>query len=146
MSELIGICRAKKIMEKIEEIPKAKISKSTGIEGDARGRKRGRQVTILFEEDWLEACRDINYELHWTCRRANLFVRGIRGPQKEGSIVQIGDVELTIHSETDPCEVMENAHKGLRRALESGWRGGVCCSVLKEGNISIGDKVSILDN
>ena len=146
MSELIGICRAKIIMGKIEELLKAKISKSTGIEGDARGRKRGRQVTILFEEDWLDACRDINYDLHWTCRRANLFVRGIRGPQKEGSIVRIGEVELKIHCETDPCEVMEKTQKGLRRALESGWRGGICCSVLKEGSISIGDKVSILDN
>ncbi len=146
MSELIGICRAKIIMGKIEELLKAKISKSTGIEGDARGRKRGRQITLLFEEDWLDACRDISHELHWTCRRANLLVRGIRGPQKEGSIVRIGEVELKIHCETDPCEVMEKTQKGLRRALESGWRGGICCSVLKEGSISIGDKVSILDN
>ena len=146
MAKLIGIARAPKIMAPLEEINETVISKESGIDGDARGRKRGRQITILFEDDWLDACNDINENLPWTTRRANLLVRGMRGPQKEGNIIKIGKVQLKICSETDPCDVMENTKPGLRKALEPLWRGGVSCEVKQGGDISIGDEVEISDN
>ena len=58
MSELIGIAITRKIMGKMEEIESANVSISSGIEGDARGKKRNRQITILFEDDWYDACKD----------------------------------------------------------------------------------------
>ena len=143
MPEIIGIAIAKKLMGEIEELKTVYVSVESGINGDARGRKRNRQITILFEDDWGDACKDINENLHWTSRRANLLVSGLRGPQKEGSIIEIGDIKLMVCFETDPCEVMEKTFKGLRKALEPGWRGGVCCSVLSGGKLSIGDKLSI---
>ena len=143
MPEVIGIAIAKKLMGEIEELKTVDVSIESGINGDARGRKRDRQVTILFEDDWAEACKDINENLHWTSRRANLFVSGLRGPQKEGSIIEIGDIKLKISFETDPCDVMEKTYQGLRKALEPGWRGGVCCSVLSGGKLAIGDKLII---
>ncbi len=84
-----------------------------------------------------------NKDLHWTKRRANLFVKGMRGPQKEGDIIEIGNIKLKVSFETDPCEVMESTYQGLRQALEPKWRGGVCCSVIDGGIISLGDKVQI---
>ena len=143
MSELIGIAITRKIMGKMEEIESANVSIASGIEGDARGKKRNRQITILFEDDWYDACKDIDKDLHWTKRRANLFVKGMRGPQKEGDIIEIGNIKLKVSFETDPCEVMESTYKGLRQALEPKWRGGVCCSVIDGGIISLGDKVQI---
>ena len=143
MPDLIGIAIARKIMETMEELPMAEVSVENGIEGDARGRKRGRQVTVLFEDDWKDACKDINEDLHWINRRANLFVNGYRGPQEEGSIIKIGDVKLKICSETDPCEMMDKTQIGLRKVLEPNWRGGVCCTVISAGKISLGDKVNI---
>ena len=89
MSELIGIAITRKIMGKMEEIESANVSISSGIEGDARGKKRNRQITILFEDDWYDACKDIDKDLHWTKRRANLFVKGMRGPQKAMTICLI---------------------------------------------------------
>ena len=59
MSELIGIAITRKIMGKMEEIESAHVSISSGIEGDARGKKRNRQITILFEDDWYDACKDV---------------------------------------------------------------------------------------
>ena len=143
MPDLIGIAIARKIMGTMEELPMAEVSVENGIEGDARGRKRGRQVTVLFEDDWKDACKDINEDLHWINRRANLFVNGYRGPQEEGSIIKIGDVKLKICSETDPCEMMDKTQIGLRKVLEPNWRGGVCCTVISAGKISLGDKVNI---
>ena len=59
MSELIGIAITRKIMGKMEEIDCAHVSILSGIEGDARGKKRNRQITILFKDDWYDACKDI---------------------------------------------------------------------------------------
>ena len=83
----------------MEEIESANVSILSGIEGDARGKKRNRQITILFEDDWYDACKDIDKDLHWTKRRANLFVKGMRGPQKEGDIIEIGNIKLKVSFE-----------------------------------------------
>ena len=60
-----------------------------------------------------------------------------------GDIIEVGNIKLRVSFETDPCEVMEATHQGLRKALEPKWRGGVCCSVIDGGIISVGDKVQI---
>ena len=55
MPEVIGIAIAKKLMGDIEELKTVDVSVESGINGDARGRKRNRQITILFEaslNDW----------------------------------------------------------------------------------------------
>ena len=44
MSELIGIAITRKIMGNMEEIESAIVSISSGIEGDARGKKRKQKV------------------------------------------------------------------------------------------------------
>ena len=72
MPEVIGIGIARKLMGDIEELNSAEVSIENGIAGDARGKKRNRQITILFEDDWKEACKEIKKGLHWTNRRANL--------------------------------------------------------------------------
>ena len=141
MPELIGIAVAPKLLANMEEVTDARIEVETGIDGDARGRKRRRQVTILFQDDWNDACQDLKVDLPWTTRRANLFVSGIRSPQIEGQIIRINDVELEVNIETVPCELMDKQHLGLKGSLEPNWRGGLCCSVIKRGKIKIGDQV-----
>jgi MOSC domain-containing protein YiiM len=59
----------------------------------------------------------------------------------EGQLLAIGQAVLEVTQETQPCSVMEAAHRGLRRALKPEWRGGVCCRVVKGGWIRIGDAV-----
>ena len=79
--------------------------------------------------------------MDWVERRANLYVRGMRSPQEEGGVFTIGDVTLEVAMETDPCEIMEGKRAGLRRAMTSGWRGGVCCVVKSGGAIALGQAV-----
>ena len=55
---LVGIARVHELGAALEELPSASISLERGIEGDARGAKYGRQVTVLFREGWEDACRD----------------------------------------------------------------------------------------
>lgn len=141
--KLIGIARAVELRAPLEEISQANITVESGIDGDARGRKPDRQVTVLFRESWQEACRELGAELPWVTRRANLLIEGVPAPQRAGGKIRIGDVTLAIMLETDPCYLMEKAHAGLKAALTPNWRGGVCCSVVSGGSVRVGDTVSI---
>jgi MOSC domain-containing protein YiiM len=113
-----------------------------GIGGDARGARAGRQVTVVFREGWEAACADLGVALPWIARRANLFIEGVPVP-REGKRLLIGAAVLEVTQETQPCEVMEAAHRGLRAALTPDWRGGVCCKVVKGGTIRVGDSVEV---
>jgi MOSC domain-containing protein YiiM len=142
--KLIAIAKATELRAPLQEMESSNITIEAGIDGDARGRKQDRQVTVLFRESWDDACRELGAELPWTTRRANLLVAGIAAPQGAGGKMRIGDVTLEITQETDPCFLMEQAHTGLKAALTPKWRGGVCCKVLSGGRIAVGDAVSIM--
>ena len=146
MATLIGIAKTSKLLAEMEELTEAQIEIDTGLQGDARGTKRQRQISILFEDDWKDACNELGADLSWITRRANLFVRGMRAPQVPGTRITIGNAELEVRVETEPCDLMDKQHKGLRAKLENDWRGGVCCSVREPGNIKIGDDVKIVTN
>lgn len=144
MGKLIGIARTAEKLGPMEETGRAAISVEAGIEGDARGRKLNRQVTVLFRDGWEDACRMLDMTLPWTTRRANLFVEGVTRPQDAGGRITIGDVVLEVTRETDPCQLMERAQAGLRDALTPAWRGGVCCRVVQGGEVAVGDAVNIV--
>lgn len=122
----------------------ASISVERGLEGDCRGRSARRQVTVLSREAWASACADLEADLPWTARRANLLVDSVPLAGAAGSRIQIGDLILEITGETRPCERMDEARPGLRAALTPDWRGGVTCRVIEGGCISVGDRVSLL--
>lgn len=146
MVELIGIAIAPKLLAPMQEKQTIAIEKETGLDGDARGRKRNRQVSVLFKEDWDEACRSLNTSLSWITRRANLFVSGMSSPRTPNQRIKINNVELVLNLETEPCDLMDKQHQGLQAALKPSWRGGICCSVIKGGTVSLGDKVLLLDS
>ncbi len=139
---IIGLAITPRIMAPMEAREQADISIDGGIDGDARGTKRRRQVSILFEQDWIDAVAETGEPMHWMERRANIFVSGMRSPQEEGGMFTIGDVTLEVVMETDPCEVMEEKRRGLMEAMTPDWRGGVCCKVVSGGHISIGDEIN----
>ena len=140
---LIGIARVAALRAPPEEIAFARVSVEAGIDGDARGKKRDRQVTILFRESWDDACRELGVALPWTTRRANLLVEGLPPPQQTRGKLRIGDVTLEVRLETDPCMLMERMHNGLKAALTPAWRGGVCCNVVTGGDIRLGNPVTL---
>ncbi|MBL8550182.1 MAG: MOSC domain-containing protein [Hyphomonadaceae bacterium] len=122
---------------------RAIIDREAGLPGDFRGRSPDAQITIVFAEDWAQACRELGADVPWLARRANLLVAGIANPQSAGGIVRIGAATLEIMSETDPCSRMDAAHQGLRAALTPQWRGGVRTRVLEGGGIGVGDAVRL---
>ncbi len=112
-----------------------------GLEDNAnQGGKR--QVTILGADRWEEMCRELGEDVDPRLRRANLYVRGIDLLKSRGLVLCIGDCRIRIFGETRPCHLMDEAHAGLRRALDPDWRGGVYGEVLTDADIAIGDAVS----
>jgi len=141
--KLIGIARTAEKRARMEEIPASAVSVEAGVAGDVRGRKPGRQVTVLFREGWDDACSDLNVSLPWTTRRANLYVEGVNRPRSIGGRICIGNVVLEVTQETAPCMLMEHFHKGLKGALTPDWRAGVSCNVISGGEIHVGDTVNL---
>ena len=128
------------------ETSNALVTTTTGVAQDVFGKPSKRQVTVFSAQQWQQACDELNIELPWTTRRANLLVEGLEfGPQYIGKVLHIGDLQLHITGETDPCKKMEMAQPGLEAALTPNWRGGVTCRVLNDANINIGDSVRITE-
>jgi hypothetical protein len=103
MGHLVGIARAYELGAPLEEMPAVSVFVEQGVEGDARGRKNGRQVTVLFREGWEDACRDVGADLPWITRRANLLLANVDWPREAGGVLRIGDVELQITMKRDPA-------------------------------------------
>ncbi|PST89281.1 MOSC domain-containing protein [Photobacterium jeanii] len=143
--ELLAIAKREKSRAPMEEMQHAKVTTAEGVVGDFRGKPGKRQVTVLSLDSWQDACQQVDTDLPWTLRRANLLVRGVRfSEQNVGDVIQIGDLKLEITRETDPCPRMDEQHQGLTQALRSEWRGGVCCRVIEDGEIKVGDAVALL--
>jgi len=141
---LLALAIAPKKRAAMVTLERATVTRDGGLEGDARGRRPGRQVTVVFNDDWQAACAVLGRDLPWTTRRANLLVDGIAVPDRIGARLRIGPVVLEVTEETKPCGLMEKAVSGLKAALKPGWRGGVCCIVVDGGQIAPGDAVALL--
>ncbi|MCG9698116.1 MOSC domain-containing protein [Shewanella sp. Isolate11] len=126
------------------ETSSALVTTSTGVAQDVYGKPSKRQVTVLSFEQWQQACETVQAELHWTTRRANLLVEGLTFSETDvGKTLHIGELQLLITGETDPCKKMQQAHPGLEQALRPDWRGGVTCRVINDASINVGDEVSL---
>ncbi len=142
MSSIRAIAIKNRSRVAMQVIDSAQITVANGILGDFRGTQLGRQITILSELAWRKACAKVDADLPWTTRRANLLVGEVEfDASYVGKTVRIGEVELMVTRETNPCSLMDAQHQGLTAALTPDWRGGICCNVLKPGEIKIGDQI-----
>lgn len=142
MSSIKAIAIKNRSRVAMQSIDSAQITVNSGILGDFRGAQKDRQITILSEDSWLKACREIDVELPWTTRRANLLVDGVEFDESYvDRKLRIGEVELVVTRETNPCSLMDAQQAGLTAALTPDWRGGICCNVVKPGTVKLGDRV-----
>ena len=145
MATLIGIAIKDRKRAPMQSMEAAYISLDKGVENDFRGKPSKRQVTVMSHRAWQEVNSILNTDLPWTTRRANLLVDDLELENTAGKIITLGEVVLLITQETDPCERMQEVTTGLFDALKDKWRGGVCCRVLREGHIKLGDEMRLQD-
>lgn len=145
MAELTAIGYRKIKSGPMFEVHNVKVTKAEGVTLGLPRRASSRQITVLCEEQWQQACKALNIILPWTARRANLLISGIQfNAEHIGKVMHIGQLQLLITGETEPCFKMDLVHPGLCNALNN-FKAGVTCKVLNDADIQIGDNIHITE-
>ncbi len=93
----------------------------------------------------MKVCHETESELPWLAHGANLLIKGFEFlPTDLGRSLRIGEVELEIIRETDPCHHLQKQTPEVFEVLQLGWRSGVVCKVLRSGSIQSGDIIDII--
>lgn len=128
----------------MDPVDKARVVAGKGIVGNAnQGGKR--QVTILSARHWQQVTAFLDDAPDPRERRANLLVSDVDFTGAHGKILKIGNVRVRIFGETRPCEQMDKAAPGLKAAMQVPFGGGASGEVLDDGEIAVGDPVSLTD-
>lgn len=101
-----------------------------------------RQVTVI-EKEVFERIRATLPDAEPFMRRANVMVSGVRLKETRHHTLTLGGVRLLIQGMTRPCERMDEQCPGLTSALIPEWGGGVYGVVLDDGDVAVGDEVTL---
>ncbi|MGB0714854.1 MAG: MOSC domain-containing protein [Phycisphaerae bacterium] len=138
-----ALARRAEKSDPMEEINEAVLEAGGGVAGESRSPGK-RAVTLLAVEAWNKACAEVQSELPWWIRRANILIDGIDLQQALNKEIHIGETIMQVHGETRPCQLMDDQHEGLRAALKPDMRGGVFAEVIKGGTIRPGDQARLI--
>lgn len=124
----------------MDSVPEATLVAGRGLVGNA-DQGRSRQVTLIEREVWERLMAQLGAHVAPSARRANLMLSecGLAGTRDR--VLRVGDCRLRIAGETRPCERMDEAFEGLRKAMQTEWGGGAFAQVLDDGTIRVGDPV-----
>ena len=141
----IGVRPARR--EPMLSLAQTKAVEELGLEGDHRMAKTpgsGRQVTLISEEfigqiSHFLGGKPVPAEL----LRRNLVVKNINLNALRYQNFQIGDAIFQAGALCHPCTRMEQAlGKGAIAAM-MGY-GGLCCKIIRSGEIKVGDSVELI--
>lgn len=136
--EIVSIWIKRAHRGKMDSVQAAELVAGHGLIGNAnQGGKR--QLTVIAEEAWREAQREVDAEVDPSARRANVLVRGIDLENSGGKLLHLGSCKVRLYGETRPCDLMETAQPGLLEALKPKWRGGAFGEIVQGGTIRVGD-------
>ena len=127
----------------MDPVAEAEAIAGRGLTGNAdQGRRR--QITIIDETAWRDAAAETGADVDPSKRRANVMLRGIPLAESRGKTLRLGGCVIRILGETRPCERMEEAQPGLRKALGTHWRAGVFGEIVEGGPIRVGDAAELI--
>lgn len=114
-----------------------------GLEGDHRSRTgKSRQLTIIDRAKLDEVAKELGHPIPEGVSRRQLEVSGLDLNALIGRTLHIGPVVVRVDGDCPPCDIMETSvGPGARAAMQN--RGGLCCTVLRGGEVRQGQKVTI---
>jgi MOSC domain-containing protein YiiM len=122
----------------MDRVIEAEFVAGRGIRGNA-DQGGWRHVTVVDEDAWRAATRELGVDVDPSARRANVLVRGIDLEKSRGKLLQLGEVTIRLAGETRPCHLMDEAQRGLRAALGPNWRAGAYGQIVAGGRVRVGD-------
>lgn len=122
----------------MDPVAEAQLIAGVGLRGNADQGGR-RQVTLIERERFTAQVASLGATLNPAARRANLMLSGIALADSRGRTLQLGETRIRILGETKPCERMDEALPGLRRAMYDDWGGGAFGEIVQGGRITLGD-------
>jgi MOSC domain-containing protein YiiM len=122
----------------MDRVERAELVAGRGVRGSADQGGR-RQISIISEEAWNDAVRELGVDVDPSARRANVMVRGVDLEDARGKLLRLGACLIRVGGEVRPCERMDEAKEGLRAALRPHWRGGAFGEIVEGGAIAVGD-------
>jgi MOSC domain-containing protein YiiM len=104
-----------------------------------------RQVTLIQYEHLAAAASFLGIEkIDPALVRRNIVVKGVNLNALKSKQFRLGEAVMEMTGFCHPCERMEqNLGKGGYNAMRG--HGGITCRVIKEGRITIGDTVNVID-
>lgn len=128
----------------MQELEDVSAQSGAGLAGDVPSIPE-RGVTLIAKQQWEQVCSELDADLPWHTRRANILVDTDALGHLLGKRIRIGSVEVDLKREIKPCGLMDELHSGLRQALVPDQRGGVGGEILNDGIIRKGDAVVLMD-
>ncbi len=129
----------------MKELRRAEARADGGVAGDLPS-SLNRGMTLLSADQWKQVMRELDRDLPWHTRRANVLVSGPGLERLIGQEIQVGSVRVAVKGETKPCELMERLCPRLRAALTPECRGGVLGRITQSGTMAIGDEIVLLEH
>jgi MOSC domain-containing protein YiiM len=140
-----SIARQNKAASEMEELFARKVAAGEGLKRDCSRVSQQGEVIVLSKESWVKVCHEAETELPWLSHGTNLLIKGFEFlPTDLGRTLRIGEAVLEIIRENDSCQHLREQAPELFEELQSGWRSGVVCKVLRSGNIKSGGIVDII--
>lgn len=143
VGSVAGIALRQRDKGRMTEVAEALARENGGLEGDLASRP-DRGVTFISAGQWRDVVRALGEPLPWWTRRANVLVQADGLGHLIGRRIRVGEAEVQINAETEPCDLMNRLHDGLKEALLPGCRAGVYGRVVTAGRIRVGDSVTVV--
>lgn len=130
----------------MQMLQRARAVSGRGLEGDHRVGKSpgsGRQVTLISRELIGQTAHFLGIdEISPDLLRRNLVVSGINLHALRHQRFRIGDVLFEASALCHPCSRMQEAlgEGGVAAML---GHGGLCCRILSDGDMAVGDEVRV---
>ena len=143
----IGVRPARK--EKMHSLESVVAIKDSGLEGDHRCTKTlgsARQVTLISEE-FIQQIAIYSQKENITPEllRRNLVVSGINLNALRYQQFSIGEAIFEATALCHPCSRMETA-LGAGGVSAMLGHGGLCCKILKTGEVKLGDSLKVISD
>jgi MOSC domain-containing protein YiiM len=148
--EVVGIFLAAENGELPSPVDRARALAGKGLEGNRYfysdgDAPEGRALTLIATEALEAMEREHDIELDAAASRRNVLTRGVDVNALVGKRFSVGGVECRGVELCEPCSHLQSLTKpGVIKGLTH--RGGLNADILSDGEIAVGDRVTVEEN